>query len=368
METAPYRAISSRDKILAVMPTRTCTAACRHCGSFSSPRVKETLEPSIIRASIEQAAELGFALVAFTGGEATLAWDALLEGIALAHSLGLRTRLVTNAHWAKSPGEAATVVAALQEVGLDELNVSTGDEHVRFVDLDCVALAIATGLDFGYTMNVMVEYRKHRSVTKTVLIAHPLLHHHPHRDKIQVVESPWMPLSPERLGDYAVGEMVDGDNVHERGPCTSVLESYTVHPDGKVSACCGLGMELIEELYAGEARGSDFLANAIVDAEGDLLKLWLRYKGPEKILAWAAERDPSIKWEGMYAHNCQACQRVYRDSKVVDVILAHHEEAKSEIIESLVFDEVLYPLIRGNACAQTSSEQTAPAQADRARI
>ncbi|WP_144312304.1 radical SAM protein [Terriglobus saanensis] len=331
------------------MPTRTCTAACRHCGSFSSPKVKQSLEASVIRTSIEQAAELGFALIAFTGGEATLAWDELLEGIGLAHTLGLRTRLVTNAHWAESAHAASKVVTALHAAGLDELNISTGDEHARFVPLDRVALGIATGLEHGYTVHIMVEYRQNRSITKTVLLAHPLLADHPHRERIEIVESPWMPLSPEQMGDYRNVDRVDGENVHARGPCTSVLESYTVHPDGRVSACCGLGMELIEELYAGEARGPNFLANAMADAEGDLLKLWLRYKGPEKILAWASERDPSIQWENMYAHNCQACQRVYHDPKVAATILTHYKEAEAEIIESVVFDEVLYPLLRASA-------------------
>ena len=354
--------VSSRGKILAVMPTRTCTAACRHCGSFSSPRVKESLPRATITASISQAAALGFVLVVFTGGEATLAWDDLLAGIALARSCGLQTRLVTNAHWAESEFAAREVVAALQRAGLDQLNISTGDEHARFVSLERVALGISAGLSHGYTVQVMVEYRKERKVTKQTLLEHPLLRQRLDRERIEIIESPWMPLSPTRVGEYGEGDTVDADSIHARGPCTSVLESYTVHPDGKVSACCGLGMELIEELYAGDASGADFLANAVADAEGDLLKLWLRYKGPEKILAWAAERDPSIDWQNMYAHNCQACQRVYRDPKVAAVIRSRHDEAIAEIVESVVFDEVLFPGMRnqgGTEMMGSESEQHA---------
>lgn len=339
----PARAVTGGGKVLAVMPTRTCTAACRHCGSFSSPRVDQSLDVAVVPEAIRQAAELGYVLIAFTGGEATLAWDALIDGIALTRSLGMTSRLVTNGHWADTPAAAARVVAALRAAGLDELNVSTGDEHARFVPLDHVANALVAGLDDGFEPQVMIEYRRQRSVTKDGLLVHPLLADRPDRDRIGVVESPWMPLSPRRKADYADGDAVNGVNVHERGPCTSVLESYTVHPDGKVSACCGLGMELIPELYAGEAVGPSFLADAMADAEGDLMKLWLRYRGPEKILAWAAQRDPTIEWEGLYAHNCQACQRVYRDPKVVAVIKARHEEAIAEIIESVVFDEAIYP-------------------------
>jgi len=267
----------------------------------------------------------------------------------------LRTRIVTNAHWATAPSEAARIVEALKAAGLDELNLSTGDEHVRFVALDRVALAIAAGLDQGYTVHVMVEYRKHRTIRKADVLAHPLLLNHVSRERIEVLESPWMPLSPERIGDYDAVDTVDAESVYARGPCTSVLETYTVHPDGKVSACCGLGMEIIEELYAGYADAPGFLREAVADAEADLLKLWLRYKGPEKILAWAAERDPSIQWEGMYAHNCQACHRVYRDPKVADVIMTHHAEATTEILESIVFDEVLYPALRQGLGAKNTT-------------
>jgi organic radical activating enzyme len=339
------RSVISGEKILAVMPTRTCTAACRHCGSFSGPHTLETLDRSIIRDTIAQAAALDFYLVAFTGGEATLAWDALIEGLQLTRAHGMKSRLVTNGHWASSVEEAAKVVRDLREAGLDEFNISTGDEHVRFVSLDHVARAIIAALEQAYDVHVMVEYRRERLVTKDTLLSHPLLEKRGDREKIAVVESPWMPLSPRRVGRYRDGDTVDGVNVHLRGACTSVLQSYTLHPDGALSACCGLGMELIPELYTVHNSGESFLADAIADAEGDLIKLWLRYKGPEKILQWASERDPSIRWQGMYAHNCQACQRVYRDPKVAAAIRAGADEAIAEVLESVVFDEAVYPAV-----------------------
>jgi hypothetical protein len=54
-------------------------------------------------------------------------------------------------------------------------------------------------------------------------------------------------------------------------------------------------------------------------------------EGHEKILAWAAEKDPSIRWENSFAHHCQACQRIHTDPRVVEVIRQHYDEVVHEV-------------------------------------
>jgi hypothetical protein len=75
------------------------------------------------------------------------------------------------------------------------------------------------------------------------------------------------------------------------------------------------------------ARGNsvvDLPPEAAEAANEDFLKRWIRIEGPEKILAWAADLDPSIEWENQYAHRCQACRRIYADDRVKAVIREHH--------------------------------------------
>ena len=62
------------------------------------------------------------------------------------------------------------------------------------------------------------------------------------------------------------------------------------------------------------------------------MKRWIRVEGPERILAWAADRDPSTEWEGMYAHHCQACLRLYKDEAVRTVIRDHHREKVADVV------------------------------------
>lgn len=337
--------IVAEPKTLAVMPTRACPSACRHCGSFSSPHARDKLDLKVMSKAIRQAKDLGFGLIAFTGGEATLEWENLLQCLNLAKSLGLRTRLVTNAHWAHSLDSARRVINELKSNGLDEINYSTGDEHARFIPVENVVNAIVTALELDYSVQVMVEYRSTREITKNSLLEYRLIKNLPSElyGKIDITESPWMPINPNQSGNYLIDDVVNSNNVHLREGCKSLLQTYTIQPDGRVGACCGLGMEIIPELQSGFAEGDGFLHDAIIDAEGDFLKLWIRYKGPEKILAWASSKNPEIKWENIYAHRCQACQQVYKDPKVAKVIRENYEEILVDVLQSLVFDEEFYP-------------------------
>jgi hypothetical protein len=43
------------------------------------------------------------------------------------------------------------------------------------------------------------------------------------------------------------------------------------------------------------------------------MKIWLFVDGPERILAWAAGKDPRIEWENRYAHHYHACLTLFDD-------------------------------------------------------
>jgi hypothetical protein len=90
-------------------------------------------------------------------------------------------------------------------------------------------------------------------------------------------------------------------------------------------------MTAVPELRLGSI-GQKPLAEHFDIAEDDLLKHWIRAEGPERILAWAGEQEPSIVWENRYAHRCQACIRLYKDPDVRRVILDRHQDAMPGVI------------------------------------
>jgi organic radical activating enzyme len=326
--------VIQRARTLSLMPTYRCTAACQHCGTFSSPRNRSRLDAELTLSAIDQAIENKYQVVVFTGGEPTLLRDELLVGIGRAAAGGLVTRVVTNAWWAADDSTANQWITALVEAGLHEINFSTGDQHVRFVPLEHVLRACRAAARCGrLTICLMVEIVEARTVTQALIRDHPIFKDvariAPDRD-ILITESPWMPISARTRGHYADELTVNRTNILKRGGCNSCLSTTSVQADGRIAACCGLGMRAIPELQTGHIRRTS-LRQADATAEQDFLKRWIRVEGPERILAWAANHDPSIEWEDMYAHRCQACLRIYKDGKVREVIRKHHTEKMADV-------------------------------------
>lgn len=324
-----------RVKSLSVMPTYKCNAACKHCGTCSSPFDKTFLNPDLMLKGINEAIDCGYKVIVFTGGEATLAKDVLLRGIQLASSRGVCTRLVTNGWWATDEEAADAMIASLLEAGLVEINFSTGDYHARFVPLDTVLSACRAAAKIPMRTNlIMVELVEERTVTKRTILDHPIykqIRREFPRAGVKVKESPWMPLSPEKTSVYPEGVATTRSNLPARMGCTSCLGTTTLQADGQIAACCGIGMRTIPELHVGHISRTT-IAEADALMENDFLKRWIRVEGPEKILAWSSTHDPEIRWEGMYAHHCQACVRLYKDSRVRKVIFEHHQEKMAEVL------------------------------------
>ncbi len=323
-------------RTLSVMPTYKCTAECAHCGTLSSPREKARLPLSSMLSAIEQAgAEGSYKAVVFTGGEPTLAGRDLVIAIQRAAALGLSVRIVTNAHWAVSDDAADRHMSEWVEAGLAELNLSTGDEHVRFVPLQNILRAARAAAKLGRTALVTVELVHDRHVTAELLEASPewqAIRRDFPDSPLRVLESPWMPLDGQVRFRYPKGRPTEAQSLGARGGCESVLATTTLQADGSLGACCGIGMRLIPELQIGKI-GETSLRDAVQGAEDDFLKRWLRVEGPDRILAWAAKQDPEkIEWEGAYAHRCQACIRLYQDPAVRRVIREKHQEKIADVL------------------------------------
>jgi MoaA/NifB/PqqE/SkfB family radical SAM enzyme len=332
-------------RTLSVMLTFACTAQCNNCGTLSGPDNPHFLRLTDALQSIEEAAELGFRNVVFTGGETTLRWDDLLLCIERAHQLGLPTRVVTNAHWARTAVEAEARLDELLAAGLDEINFSTGDEHARFVPVAHVANAAAAAVNRDMVAYIMVELREPREVTAEHLLAEPAIASLPPalRENVRPSESPWMPVRPYEIASYPDGVAASKESLPGTVGCESVLQTYTVQADGRIGACCGLAMRLVPELSVGNVKENDTLREAIEEAESDVLKLWIRTAGPERILAWAADRKPEIEWEGMYGHRCQACLRLYKDPQVRDAITDGYKAEIPHIVQSAWLQERYLP-------------------------
>jgi organic radical activating enzyme len=323
-------------RTLSVMPTYKCTAECTHCGTLSGRSETHWLGLDNMTTAIDQAADQGdYRVVVFTGGEPTLAANDLLTAIRHAVSRSLSTRIVSNAYWASTSLQAERMVQKLVDAGLHEINFSTGDEHARFVPLDNIVRATAAAAASSLSaIVVMVETVRERVITAQVLESREdfraIREQFPHK-RLEVLESPWMPLEPMKTNSYRDGSTVNRSNIATRTGCNSILSTTAVQADGRIGACCGLGMRTIPELQVGHV-GKTTIGEADRAAEEDYLKRWIRVEGPERILAWASDHEPSIEWEDMYAHRCQACLRLYKDPTVRNVIARYYKEKLADIV------------------------------------
>ena len=322
---------------LTILPTYKCTAACEHCCFQSNPKITHRVPQSRLLGYIDEAAALGtISVVCFSGGEPLVIGSDLAQLIERSCQHGLITRVVSNASFAVNEQTAQKRIGSLVAAGLNEINFSTGDDHAKFVPIENVALAASVALGLGLTVMVMVEDKLDRQITRQKFLEkaslYNLLSGAIESGVVSIVESPWMEFKPS--GDpvaHNQTKLVNRDNVKFRPPCSSVLTTMVISPSEELGACCGLPREDIPHLRTGSLKNNS-MADLVNKSLSDFMNIWLFVEGPERILAWAAEKRPEIEWENRYAHNCDACRALFGDKVVLEAIADHWEEKYDELL------------------------------------
>lgn len=335
-----WREAGVRDYILprtlTLITTYRCTAACAHCCFDCTPKSGGTLSLGAMIEAIDAAAQLGSVrTVVFSGGECFLTFEELRQAIIRATGHGLCTRCVTNGYWAKSKTRGRALVARLRDAGLREINISTGDQHARFVPIQAVENAAVLGIEAGMLTRVVVEECVDRATTKDVFCARPAIRalfadnvDGSAEPLFDVLESPWMPMDHEARIDSK--HLLTKAKLPSCKGCRSIFTTIVRAPEGSLGICCGLSRKLIPEVN--RPFEADRLSETLSECGEDFLKIWLYTEGPEKILAWAAGHDPEIRWENRFAHQCHACLALFRDARVARVIREHFRERVDDVL------------------------------------
>ena len=107
-----------------------CDSECDHCFVYSSPRAKGTFTMDQLKAVFDELARIeAIEFVYFEGGEPFLFYPLMYEGIKIAHDIGLKTGIVTNAYWATSEKDAEVWLTPLRELGLADISISDDEFH-----------------------------------------------------------------------------------------------------------------------------------------------------------------------------------------------------------------------------------------------
>jgi pyruvate-formate lyase-activating enzyme len=320
---------------LTILGTYKCTAMCTDCCFDSNPWLTQRLSLDEILEFIEEGARHpSVRLVVFSGGECFLLREDLVRAVKFAAKNGLRTRCVTNGYWARLLPRGRKRLQQLKDAGLSELNISTGDFHQRWVPEESVINAARLGVEMQFDNTlIVVEAQKERRVTVARLLENPHLQELQQNRKsngFRIIESAWMPMDAGQIIDQPAGRVLNHQNIHQRHGCESVFRTIVVTPTKKIGFCCGLSRELIPELNA--EWSDDSLADLLAVAGSEFMKIWLFVDGPERILAWAASKDPQIDWEGRYSHHCHACLALYQDPRVRRAISLNYRERVDDVL------------------------------------
>jgi MoaA/NifB/PqqE/SkfB family radical SAM enzyme len=283
---------------ITILYSYKCNFQCKHCSVNAGPQYGEILPISYIEKTIKEASETAsIQVVVATGGEPTLFPNHLEFLIRAASDLGLVTRLVTNAWWARTQERARASVRKWASLGLEELNVSYDDFHAEFLSMyggeNNVLNAVKAALEEGLRVAIAVTKTLSSKITGEYI--------------------------RERLGDLSSDVLITEDfisptskasalydKVSMRAPpvggCTYAGAEISVHPNGDIAFCCG-------HIIADPASGwftrvgntkREHLWDVVDRIRRNALVWYLRLLGPHALVRRLNDRE-EVK------HVCHAC-------------------------------------------------------------
>lgn len=339
---------------LAIATTDQCQARCAHCLMKSSPERDEALTVDDMWRIIDYLhVNHALRLVVFTGGESTLLGDDLFEVIARCVSVGLGTRLVTNARWAESPIDAQTMIGALREVGLDELNISTDDFHRVWVPLEWVRNAWYSAKGVGFESVILGICSGPRSkITTEYMCAFlnediPEIYdeHQVRRKLSKAADGTLYAISNTsiakigRASQLRDGYFVKGHDV-VLGPCSGVLRPITLLATGELGVCCGLNAEgnLVLSLRE-NADGVFGAAAGIREEERELLIDALTSLGPAYLYSLATG-IPAANIVNRFTSMCELCAIFTESNELVSRVLRDPSRIQADILASRIVSKL----------------------------
>jgi hypothetical protein len=324
---------------ITVLATYQCTAACEECCFECNPHLTARLSLEEITNFITESNELfkgNLKGVVFSGGECFLLKDDLVSAVKYASTLGLSTRCVSNGYWGKTTKMARNRLQSLKDAGLREINISTGDDHQKFVKFESVLNCVIEAAELGINALIVVEGHESSNFKYDDVVNHPRFldfkKNSKNASRISVFNNIWIPFNKDR-------KIVHNDELKQtleklslfRG-CDNILQNLVLTPHNKIACCCGLTMEHIPEMKIGDYSHGN-LETCFKNQYQDFLKIWLWVEGPEKIYYFASQKNKNIKYNSELTHNCQACVEIYQNPLIKETIKQYWHE---------IFDEVMF--------------------------
>ena len=295
---------------------------------------------------VVQASDLGTESIALTGGEPTLIkYEELCNYFRFVKQETSITniRIVTNGHWAKSYDKAYSILKDWKDAGLDELNVSCGEFHQEFVPIENIGNAYKAGCDLDFvTVLLAGEFTKSKRENKLTpydfekVLGCRIMQHHDsspfvtHKHTFTCNNAVYYGRGKKfiKLADVPVFKYENIPNT-----CNHAISSLSLHPDGLVTICCGVGLRDVNFLNIGKWR--EEMLQIIVDrSNDDLFANLIRFYGlkalKEKLMATHPELGLTHK--PFYTGLCEMCFELFTNEKVLNYLNTNFLDLEDELI------------------------------------
>jgi hypothetical protein len=294
----------------------------------------------ILQDVLAEAKQIG--VVVFGGGEPLLLGETLLDGIRAVHAMGKFSRVITNGYWAHSLDEARRVLRTLRAAGLDELNISTDDQHLPYVSLQRVRWAYQAAMELDFLSVGIASCGGPKSILTPEMLDTAFGETLDRRFAPDgtTLEQHWTPgktkvvLSNARLQRTGRGvDRIADDELPPAelalaggGGCPYALRGATISPGGHLLACCGFELENNPVLDYGNLKTRP-AAEVLDAADADLATNLIAIIGPPKLKKLLEERWPDeVRFERDYRTYCEVCWDLVHVPENREALLRHQGE------------------------------------------
>ena len=289
--------------------TERCSAACSICCFSCSPDRRRRLTHEALRFHIRDAAgHAEISSVGFTGGEALLYYEEVLELSRYARSLNLQTTVNTNGFWGEDPELWKPRLCALREAGLRAVFFSSDPYHQQFVPVEHLRQALELSLSLGLQTRV--------SVLETA--------RSDHRGELAARLGPELSKTLQSAPLLCAGRAAE---IIPRGDFPAICApekalccfDSTLHVsfDGNLYLCCSQLSPEIPSLALGHAGETTLREASERMVQSDVTYLLLR-RGPGWFYEQAASRG-LVSGSGA-VHPCRLCRDLIGNAALLDAL------------------------------------------------
>lgn len=321
---------------LTLITTFKCTASCKECCFECNPQRIERMSLDEMKSYCRSAVEFypSIKLVVLTGGECMMLGNDLYDIIFYINTLGVKSRIVTNAYWARDFRTAYKCLSKLKEYGLTEINFSTGDDHQEFVSFDNIKNAVRASLELGMITCVNIETRDDRKFNVSDFLNDVELKRCLESNKrglLHVIAGTWMPFTEDSLRKLPPKDIKK--HTVQCGRCENLFESINIMPNKDVVACCGLASRYVGYLQLGSLEQNS-MKELYEKQFCDFLKIWLFVDGPYKILEFVERKIAPRKVPELYveSHMCFYCACLYSNSEYMHIVQENYLDVYNSVM------------------------------------